>query len=156
MESCLLLIVSCTNNNCAESMIRKDLDKHVTTGCQWRLVQCSYCNEPHPKCQGEVIIIISFYYSFPSNLQHLASRSLYKACLILAYLGRFCIEHVRQVPGATWDIFLNPDLIAGVSKCFEVGGQLWKSRRLSDNQGATRPLKLGGSRVASDHDMQIK
>lgn len=59
MESCLLLIVSCTNNNCTETMIRKDLNKHVTIGCQWRLVQCSYCNEPHPKCQGEVIIILS-------------------------------------------------------------------------------------------------
>ena len=40
-------------------MIRKDLDKHVTIGCQWRLVHCSYCNEPQPKCQGEVIIILS-------------------------------------------------------------------------------------------------
>ena len=59
MESCLLLIVSCTNNNCTETMIRKDLDKHVTIGCQWRLVHCSYCNEPQPKCQGEVIIILS-------------------------------------------------------------------------------------------------
>jgi len=58
-ESCLLLIVSCTNNNCPETMIRKDLDKHVTVGCWWRLVHCSYCNEPHPKCQGEVIIILS-------------------------------------------------------------------------------------------------
>ncbi|KAM7448927.1 TNF receptor-associated factor4 [Porites harrisoni] len=53
MESCLLLIVSCTNNNCTETMRRKDLDKHVTIGCQWRLVHCSYCNEPQPKCRGE-------------------------------------------------------------------------------------------------------
>ena len=70
MESCLLLIVSCMNDNCTEIMIRKDLEKHVTIGCKWRLVQCSYCNEPRPKCQGEVIIIliILFYCKHYSTL----------------------------------------------------------------------------------------
>lgn len=39
-----------------------------------------------------------------------------------------------------------PETRSEVSKCFEVGGGLWKSRRL----WAARPLKLGGSRVAGD------
>ena len=57
-------------------MIRKDLDKHETTGCQWRLVHCSYCNEPHPKCQGEVIIILSQLNLLQTYSTYLASRTV--------------------------------------------------------------------------------
>ena len=57
MESCLLLIVSCTNVNCEETMVRKDLDEHVTSACQWRMVHCEHCGGPHPKCQEKVITV---------------------------------------------------------------------------------------------------
>ena len=104
MESCLLLIVSCTNNNCTETMIRKDLDKHVTTGCQWRLVHCSYCKEPQPKCQGEVIIILSQLCFKPT-----APCSQQKPLLSLPDFGilgktlhelrKIFVEHAQHVAG---------------------------------------------------------
>ena len=78
-------------------MIRKDLDKHVTIGCQWRLVHCSYCNEPQPKCQGEVIIILSqlcFKPTAPCSQQ----KPFYLACLILAFnLERLCLNWERSL-----------------------------------------------------------
>ena len=28
---------------------RKDLEQHVTNTCEWRIIECEYCEEPHPK-----------------------------------------------------------------------------------------------------------
>ena len=54
LDYCLLLVVSCTNENCKESMARKDLDEHVTVTCQWRMIHCSYCSVPLAKYYEEV------------------------------------------------------------------------------------------------------
>ena len=66
-----MLVVSCTNENCKETMVRKDLDEHVTVTCQWRIIHCSYCgvslSDYHLKvksyiiCALNVFTIISFH-----------------------------------------------------------------------------------------------
>ena len=48
------IVVSCTNANCKETMVRKDLDEHVTVTCQWRMIHCSYCSVPIAKYYEEV------------------------------------------------------------------------------------------------------
>ncbi|KAL9954677.1 hypothetical protein ACROYT_G042242 [Oculina patagonica] len=53
LSSCLYKHVFCTNQNCLVAVLRKDLDEHVGSLCQWRIMLCKYCSEPHPKCQEE-------------------------------------------------------------------------------------------------------
>jgi len=57
LASCQLKAVSCTNQNCEMKVVRKDLTEHLTTMCQWRIVNCNYCKEQQPQCQMEVKII---------------------------------------------------------------------------------------------------
>ena len=38
-------------------MQRKNLQEHMTTACQWRVIECEHCSEPHPKFQMEVDMI---------------------------------------------------------------------------------------------------
>ena len=54
LDCCILLVVSCTNENCKETMVRKDLDEHVTVTCQWRIIHCSYCGVSLPDCHLKV------------------------------------------------------------------------------------------------------
>lgn len=42
-NECPLEIVECTNANCTEKLIRKELDKHREK-CMFRLVPCKYCS----------------------------------------------------------------------------------------------------------------
>ena len=30
------------------------MDEHVATVCEWRMVTCDHCSEPHPKCLLQV------------------------------------------------------------------------------------------------------
>ncbi|XP_020612125.1 TNF receptor-associated factor 4-like [Orbicella faveolata] len=53
LATCSCKIVSCLNKNCDITMQRKNLKLHMTTTCQWRIIQCEHCSEPHPKCQME-------------------------------------------------------------------------------------------------------
>jgi len=57
LATCSCKIVSCLNKNCDIAMRRKNLKLHMTTTCQWRIIQCEHCSEPHPKCQMEVNMI---------------------------------------------------------------------------------------------------
>ncbi|XP_068669883.1 TNF receptor-associated factor 4-like [Montipora foliosa] len=51
LESCPLKLISCTNQNCHEIMVRRDVQEHVNFTCRWRIVQCSYCHMAHPACK---------------------------------------------------------------------------------------------------------
>ena len=42
-------MVACTNEHCLEQVKRKDLEQHVTITCAWRIIECEYCEEPHPR-----------------------------------------------------------------------------------------------------------
>ncbi|CAH3170510.1 unnamed protein product [Porites evermanni] len=53
LETCRFEIVTCVNENCRETMKKKDLNKHVTNTCEWRIRECEYCKEQHPKCHLE-------------------------------------------------------------------------------------------------------
>ena len=35
------------------------MEDHVTNACQWRTVECGYCDEKHAKCDEEVTIRFS-------------------------------------------------------------------------------------------------
>ena len=49
LKACLFKIVTCTNENCDVTLKRKDLEQHVTSTCEWRIIECEYCEEQHPK-----------------------------------------------------------------------------------------------------------
>ncbi|XP_078350410.1 TNF receptor-associated factor 4-like isoform X2 [Oculina patagonica] len=51
LASCLFKLVSCTNENCHVTVQRKDLEEHATITCQWRILECDHCSEPHPECK---------------------------------------------------------------------------------------------------------
>ncbi|XP_078350403.1 TNF receptor-associated factor 6-like isoform X1 [Oculina patagonica] len=53
LSSCPYKVVHCTNDNCKDVILRKDLDRHVGSLCKWRVMLCTHCSEPHPKCQEE-------------------------------------------------------------------------------------------------------
>ncbi|XP_020603685.1 TNF receptor-associated factor 3-like [Orbicella faveolata] len=53
LASCLFRDVPCINDNCQVTLKWKDLSEHVSVTCQWRIILCEHCNEPHPKCQME-------------------------------------------------------------------------------------------------------
>ena len=49
MEACPFKIVTCTSENCHVTVKRKDLEQHVTDTCEWRIIECEYCEESYPK-----------------------------------------------------------------------------------------------------------
>jgi len=49
--TCSFKLISCMNANCEVTTTRKDLDEHMNSVCQWRIVSCEHCSEPHPFCQ---------------------------------------------------------------------------------------------------------
>ena len=49
LEACPFKIVTCTNENCHVTIKRKDLEQHVTNTCDWKILKCEYCKEPHPE-----------------------------------------------------------------------------------------------------------
>ena len=49
LEACPFKIVTCTNENCHVTLKRKDLEQHVTNTCDWKILKCEYCKEPHPE-----------------------------------------------------------------------------------------------------------
>ncbi|XP_022805210.1 TNF receptor-associated factor 4-like [Stylophora pistillata] len=51
LNNCLFKVIPCTNENCLEEVQRQQHKQHVTATCQWRILKCSYCSEPHPECQ---------------------------------------------------------------------------------------------------------
>ncbi|XP_067052173.1 TNF receptor-associated factor 4-like isoform X2 [Acropora muricata] len=54
LPSCLHEIISCTNENCDVKLQRKELQDHVTTKCDWRILRCEFCSVSHPALQMEV------------------------------------------------------------------------------------------------------
>ncbi|XP_020612111.1 TNF receptor-associated factor 6-B-like [Orbicella faveolata] len=42
LAPCLFKFVSCTNENCRVTLQRRDLEEHVTTMCQWRILECDH------------------------------------------------------------------------------------------------------------------
>ena len=65
MNTCLFKVIPCTNHNCQEEVQRQHHEQHVTVTCQWRIVECKYCCEPHPASQmpvKEQIYVINLQY----------------------------------------------------------------------------------------------
>ena len=78
LDCCLLLVVSCTNENCKETMVRKNLDEHVTVTCQWRMIHCSYCSVSLPDCylkvKSHIVLLICFLHSLISQSEKIKTR----------------------------------------------------------------------------------
>ena len=54
LASCPLQVVSCTNGNCDVRLPRKDLQGHVTSSCEWKVLHCSHCGVSHAACKAKV------------------------------------------------------------------------------------------------------
>ena len=52
--SCSFKLISCPNVNCAVKTTRQKMNEHVATACEWKMVTCDHCSEPHPKCLLQV------------------------------------------------------------------------------------------------------
>ncbi|CAH3128133.1 unnamed protein product, partial [Pocillopora meandrina] len=50
LKSCPFLQVACSNKNCPKKVQRRHLTRHENYVCPWRILQCTYCTEPHPDC----------------------------------------------------------------------------------------------------------
>ena len=70
LEACPFKIVTCTNENCHLTVKRKDLEQHVTNTCEWRIMECEYCEEPHPKRHLQVCRIKNNSVSLFQSLRH--------------------------------------------------------------------------------------
>ncbi|XP_074618714.1 TNF receptor-associated factor 4-like [Acropora palmata] len=53
LASCPHEIVSCTNKNCNVKLEREGLEDHVTTKCDWRILQCKFCAVSRPMLKME-------------------------------------------------------------------------------------------------------
>ncbi|XP_074631365.1 TNF receptor-associated factor 6-like isoform X1 [Acropora palmata] len=53
-ESCIYKIIECTHYCCNIRLPRHSLDEHLETSCLWRIVQCPYCGQRHPKAEDEL------------------------------------------------------------------------------------------------------
>ena len=58
LESCPFQQVGCANKNCHEKAQRRHLTQHKNNVCPWRILQCTYCTEPHPDCMMQLRIVI--------------------------------------------------------------------------------------------------
>ncbi|XP_039737072.1 TNF receptor-associated factor 5 isoform X2 [Pteropus medius] len=45
LQQCLFQAVQCSNENCRESVLRKDLKEHLSADCQFREEKCLYCKK---------------------------------------------------------------------------------------------------------------
>ena len=54
LKACPFKIVTCTNENCDVTVERRDLEQHVTNTCEWRVIECEYCEQQHPKKHMQV------------------------------------------------------------------------------------------------------
>ena len=79
LDCCFLLVVSCTNENCKETMVRKDLDEHVTGTCQWRMIHCLYCSvslaDCHLKVKSYIVLLICFHHSLISQSEKMTTSN---------------------------------------------------------------------------------
>lgn len=52
LESCPFQQVEFSNNNCHERIQRRHpIKQHENDECPWRILQSTYCSEPHPECK---------------------------------------------------------------------------------------------------------
>ncbi|XP_023556966.1 TNF receptor-associated factor 5 isoform X2 [Octodon degus] len=45
LQQCLFQTIPCSNENCREAVLRRDLQEHLSTGCQFREEKCIYCKK---------------------------------------------------------------------------------------------------------------
>lgn len=50
LKACLFKVITCPNEHCHETMQRREVIRHKTITCLWRITECEHCNEPHPAC----------------------------------------------------------------------------------------------------------
>lgn len=58
LETCTFELISCTNGNCQMIIERKALEQHLRNACEWRIMECEYCKQLHPKKYLQVKTII--------------------------------------------------------------------------------------------------
>ncbi|XP_004862050.1 TNF receptor-associated factor 5 isoform X2 [Heterocephalus glaber] len=45
LQQCLFQAIPCSNQNCQEAVLRRDLQEHLSTSCQFREEKCLYCKK---------------------------------------------------------------------------------------------------------------
>ncbi|XP_073247634.1 TNF receptor-associated factor 5-like isoform X3 [Porites lutea] len=58
LEACKFKIVNCTNKNCDATVKRRDLEQHTTNTCEWRIIECEYCEDLNPKKHVELHLLL--------------------------------------------------------------------------------------------------
>ena len=103
LQSCDCKIIPCPNPRCQITLERRLVHDHVITTCQWRAVQCGYCDEKHAKCDEEVNDHISF----------VKQNSLTTSCKFTVEKLSQCLGRVfvRAIP---FEIILNNPLQAKI------------------------------------------
>ena len=96
LESCPFKVVSCTNENCNETMTRNNLHAHVTITCPWRILQCCHCSVLYPACKTEVNVALYHYKII--QVGHVKKRALLG---VIHFLSRWFMPqlwHERKFP----------------------------------------------------------
>ncbi|PFX17392.1 TNF receptor-associated factor 4 [Stylophora pistillata] len=78
LRSCPFHQVLCSNNNCDTKIQRRLLKQHENIACIWRILQCTYCSEPHPACkmQEHMTQCNKFPETCPNNCGRSISRDM--------------------------------------------------------------------------------
>ena len=107
LSACPCKVVYCTNQNCGEILLKKDVVEHVASLCQWRIVLCVHCNEPHPKCQEEVCKMLYLdilgWKLITCIMQTVAvmklkdKNSQYSMCCFMTMTWLFCFNLFRNI-----------------------------------------------------------
>ena len=76
LEACKFKIVNCTNKNCDATVKRRDLEQHTTNTCEWRIIECEYCEYLNPKKHVEVNVTkLNRLFSTSRILQFMRQRA---------------------------------------------------------------------------------
>ena len=94
LESCPFKLVPCTNVYCYTTVQRRNLKRHVTIKCPWRILECDHCSEPHPECQMQVDIAIvitinNYFYCIFRNGTLLTNEVFTDKLFLLTERARF-------------------------------------------------------------------
>ena len=55
LKACLFKVITCPNEHCHETMQQRELKRHMTIACLWKITECEHCNEPHSVCCMQVV-----------------------------------------------------------------------------------------------------
>ena len=115
LKACLYQVLTCPNEHCHETMEQRELKRHMTISCLWRITECEHCNEQHPACRIQVVYDDhiygeSLYYS--RNIHKLGFRSdlkcsgLAESSVITAHAIPERLHYMRDVKLISFRIML--------------------------------------------------